>query len=815
MRVNYLYKAITMKSFPIVARLFITFVILAGAAVVPGALYFDNFAGADYKIVIFIALGALAGSKKIRLIRTTRSESTGTMSVAFAVTYAGLLSFGPIGGMLVGLFSGLSACVYPRRQHLHQALFNMASIAVTAYTAGRVYCALHGQIGQVELEKCVLPVVASTLTYYLMNTVSVSAAIALSSGGSTLNIWHDNFLWTAPGFFAGASCAVLAHKLYWALGSNVLVLSLPILYLTYHSYRIYVEKAEQSQKHIEELKLGQEQLAALYLATIESLATAIDAKDAYTHEHINRVQTIAVKIAEAYGVAGDLLEGIRTAALLHDIGKLGVPEHILLKPGKLSGDEYAKIQRHAAIGAKILDPVQFPWPVTAIVRSHHERFDGTGYPDGLKGEEIALGARILAVADVYDALTSSRAYRDPWPHHAAVEHIEGMAGTHFDPNVVKAFLSIADQLENLEEMGIGHDALPYGEDFEDSGRERESSGAEDDIARANYELMALFEIAQTLSSTLNLDECLILLANKIKNVVRASSCVIFLKSLDDPMGLRAEVAVGANESHFYRASTKIGEGITGTVAMTKEPWLGIYVREDIVLMASHINWTDLRSALVAPLMAEGKTLGTINLYHTEQDVFTEDDLRVLNIIANQAGTAIMNAQIFERTRESAIRDPLTGLHNSRFLFTVLEQELNRAQRHSHPVSILGMDLDNFKLINDNFGHQRGDTVLKDVAEIFKSQVRDYDLVIRYSGDEFIVVLPETGDVEASNTASRIVQAVAKYAETLPSSGLAPLGVSIGLATFPDDANDLKTLLAKADAAMYEEKRRRKQSSAAA
>jgi diguanylate cyclase (GGDEF)-like protein len=291
--------------------------------------------------------------------------------------------------------------------------------------------------------------------------------------------------------------------------------------------------------------------------------------------------------------------------------------------------------------------------------------------------------------------------------------------------------------------------------------------------------------------------------------------VIFLKSPDDPSGMRAHIAVGANEKHFHGATIKIGEGSTGAVAITGKPWMGPYIREDLVLKASHLKWVDLRCTLVTPLAADDVILGTINLYHTEADGFTEDDLRVLNIIANQAAMAIMNAQIFERTRESAIRDPLTGLHNSRYLFTVLEQELNRAQRHGHPLSVLGMDMDNFKLINDNFGHQRGDAVLKDVAEIFKSQVRDYDLVIRYSGDEFIILLPETGAEEAANMAQRIVWAVADYAQTLPSSGLAPLGVSIGWATCPDDANDLKTLLAKADAAMYEHKRLRKQSSAAA
>lgn len=603
-----------------------------------------------------------------------------------------------------------------------------------------------------------------------------------------------------------AAAAVAGLCTFRPLGTFAPLLSIPIVYLAYRAQRNYAEKAEQCARRIAELKLNHEQLAALYRATVESLATAIDAKDATTHEHVIRVQAISAMIAEALGIAGEELEGIRTAALLHDIGELGVPEHILLKPGKLSREERAKIQKHAAIGAKILDPVHFPWPVAAAVRSHHERYDGSGYPDGLRGEDIPLGARILAVADVYEALTSHRSYREAVPHEAAVDHIRKLAGRHFDPAVVAAFLSIADKLPAPEVPNEDEQETdPNGQRVDGQGA---SSGAEEDIARANYELMALFEIAQSLSSTLNLRECLALLASKIKNIVGASTCVIFLRSGDDPAALRAEVAIGVNATHFHGARA-VETGRTCACAAKAESWKGAYVREDVVLTAGQSPWLELKSALVVPLTADERPLGTINLYHTLPDAFDEDDLRVLSIMSDQAGVAVMNAQIFERTRESAIRDPLTGLHNSRYLFTALEQELSRAQRHGHPLSVLGIDLDNFKLINDNFGHERGDTVLKDVAGVFKQQVRDYDLVIRYAGDEFIIVLPETDAAEAENTADRIARAVARYARTLPSSDLAPLGVSIGVATFPEDANDVKTLLAKADASMYHEKRRRK------
>ena len=805
-----------MKSFPLIAKLFIWLVVASGVVMAVG-LAMGTYSN-PHELLVFMMLGAAASCKSIRLVRSGGQNNTGKMSIAFAITYMAMLRFGPAGGAIVGLASGLSACVYPRRQPLYQAAFNVSNIMVTAFGTGQIYGYLGGRFVHVHLESCIFPVAASTLFYYLVNTMSVSSAIALSSRSRIVQVWHDNFLWTAPGFFAGASSAALAQGAYVALGSNVMLmlLVLPILYLTYYSYKIYVEKVEEGQKHIEELEVGKEQLASLYLATIESLATAIDAKDAYTREHISRVQAIALQIATSMGLSRIELEGIRTAALLHDIGKLGVPEHILLKPGKLSPDEYTKVQRHAAIGAKILDPVQFPWPVAAVVRSHHEKYDGTGYPDGLKGDAIPLGARVLAVADVYDALTSKRSYREGWSHAEAVRHVRELSGTHFDPAVAQAFENVESELEELTWPTVQNKATVAS--LSEAGLQKpnqETRNAADDIAYANHELMALFEVAQTLSATLNLQEALILLANKIKNVVQATTCVILLKEENDPTILRARMALGVNQDHFQDATTKVGDGRTGTAALTREPYMGPYDLSDLVLAATYTNWVTLQTALIAPLTTDKEAIGCINLYHTSENAFTDDDVKVLNVVAKQAAMAVQNARLFERTRESALRDSLTGLHNARYLFSILDQELNRAVRTKRPLSVLGVDLDNFKLINDNFGHERGDGVLTDVAEIFKAQVRDYDLVVRYAGDEFIIVLPDTNAQEAAKMADRIRKAVANYAKQLPSSTLAPLGVSVGLASVPEDASDLKTLLAKADAAMYEDKRARKGWSTAA
>ena len=215
--------------------------------------------------------------------------------------------------------------------------------------------------------------------------MGVAVIIALCTAQKPFGLWRSTFLWTAPSYFAGACISAIALLTFGDHVGGALLLVSPIAYLIYQSYAITTARAQmEKQQHIEELQENQAHLADLYLATIKSLALAIDAKDQYTHQHILRVQRYAVATAKQMGLSGNDLEGVNTGALLHDIGKLGVPEYVLLKPGRLTEEEFAKIKKHPEIGAAILDPVEFPWPVLPVVKYHHEKWDGTGYPEGLE-----------------------------------------------------------------------------------------------------------------------------------------------------------------------------------------------------------------------------------------------------------------------------------------------------------------------------------------------------------------------------------------------------------------------------------------------
>ena len=387
------------------------------------------------ELALFLVLNVIASRKKVQFLARKTDNGNATISLGVVVTFAVLFKLGIGPALLCDLIGIGAAAVLSRKQTWYQLLFNGSQQLLQVIAAGVIFVSLNH--GWVITSASAVPVIVTAAAYFTVNSSLLAAIIAASTGQPLVPLWRAQFLWLAPSYLAAACAGALGVYLSAHRVGGFVLLALPLAYPLYQNYAMRVGQAAEKQQH-------SEHLAGLYLATIKSLALAVDAKDQYTHQHILRVQRYAVATARQMNLPASDLEGVTTGALLHDIGKIGIPDAILLKPGRLTEEEFALVRQHPTIGAQILGPVEFPWPVLPVVKYHHEKWDGTGYPEGLSGEDIPLTARVLAVADVYDALTSNRSYRNAWTHEKALAEIERGAGTHFDARIVAAFLRVID-----------------------------------------------------------------------------------------------------------------------------------------------------------------------------------------------------------------------------------------------------------------------------------------------------------------------------------------------------------------------------------
>jgi diguanylate cyclase (GGDEF)-like protein len=554
--------------------------------------------------------------------------------------------------------------------------------------------------------------------------------------------------------------------------------------------------------------IRERRLSGLHLATIEALALAIDAKDQTTSRHIRRVEWLARALAHAVGVPDEEVQGIATAAVLHDIGKLAVPEHILSKPGPLTDEEFRKVKIHPQVGFEIIEHVPFPYPVAPLVLCHHERWDGTGYPLGLRGEGIPRGARILAVADYFDSVTRDRPYNKRMSGELALLLLRQESGRALDPHLVSVFLELVPTLRFADESLAGpveHTA---------SGRgwpRRVLKGGEmtafANIARAHQEIYALYEIAKAIGSSLGVADTMSLIADKLTALVPFSCCALFVAE-DDGI-VRCRFAAGVDGEDLKRIRLQAGSGHAGWVISHRQSLVNASPAADFEAACLATAAQNLRSSLLCPLVANGQVVGAIALYHVEPGFYSEDHRRLLDRISEQAAAAISNSIVFEQTREASLSDALTGLPNTRYMVSHLARELARAERQGSQVAILVLDLDDFKKINDTHGHHVGDRALREVARVLRETIRPYDVCVRYAGDEFIIVLAGCGPEEAEAKRLELQCAVDTMKFETPAGRPVKMSLSLGAAVYPEDGETYEALLATADGRMYHDKKSRK------
>lgn len=794
-----------------VHRIYFHCVLLLGFGALSIAICSGELPLARYEWMVLAALTALAGRFPIKL-----PGAKSKISIADTFIFTNTILFGPAVGSVTAALEGFLGSVRSSIESRRPAYisFNVALFGLSAYLAGKTFFLLTGSSPyygrhEIRLQEIMLPVLAMVCVHYLANTLAVAGMVALEAHKSFFRLWRERFLWTSFNYFAGGSAAALLVVSFPSLSAATMGLVLPILLIAYFAYKTYLEKAEENSHR--------RQLNQMYLRTVEALAAAIDARESGTLGVARRTQYYAKGLAKAMKIEDEnVRRGIEAAALLLDIGNLAVPEYILNHPGELTGSEFQKIKTHPVVGADILSTIDFPYPVVDFVRHHHERWDGTGYPDMLKGDQIPLGARILSVADSFAAVTCDRPYQMARSTEKAMLVLRSCVGTVYDPEVMANFELVVDdlvrQFQEIQTSAL-RDKPQTSTSLVSAANQRVESqdargfGVFHEISSTQREVTALMELTQSLSATLSLRESLEVLVGVIAKVLPFATCVIYLYSETEEC-LKAGFVKGENEAILENHGLEISTSLTGRVLMQRT---GVFNAEACLDLAGLESRCAARlvHALVCPMIHDEKWVGAISLYAPESHEFNEDDLRVISAFSQKAAASIHNAMKYASAREEAMTDPLTALPNMRFLRQVFEAELANAERHGNPLSMLAMDLDGFKAVNDRYGHQVGDRLLKEIAQTLKSMMRGGDLVVRQGGDEFVAVLIGTAHDDAYRLAGRIQMTIDELKPDAIHGDSMKVGISIGCACFPEDGKTLEVLLKKADLVMYQDKKARR------
>ena len=530
----------------------------------------------------------------------------------------------------------------------------------------------------------------------------------------------------------------------------------------------------------------------ILLASVESLANAVDAKDPTTLNHSRNVSTYARTIAEAMELPAQQVENIALAGLLHDIGKIGIPDRILQKPDVLDIQEWSHMKTHPVIGEQILSGNVHLMPVLPIVRHHHERWDGMGYPDNLHGKDIPLGAAIVALADAVDTMASERPYRKAMPWHFVRQVIKEEAGRQFDPDVVRRFIALVDA-GRVRPLGNISDA-----------RTLSLAGAQPPTMSLDARALMIFHgVAREIRALTDLETFIANVTVVIRGVMELSDIQIFL--VDEESGeIYYRPTSGDRERGFAATRRAIGEGVVGWVVQHAEPLLVSDVRQDERFIYGSV--TDVRSELAVPLIVDDMVIGAINVESSVVSAFSEGDVRLLTATAANLAQTIQIARLHDQFKQLATTDALTGLANHRAFYVRLEEELRHAQATGGLITVAIMDLDNLKIINDTYGHLAGDEMLRAMAGGLREICRRSDYVARYGGDEFAFVLADTDREGAERAVNNLIAGLAQRTANIDGRNI-PLSTGAwGMATYPEDGVRPAELVRVADQRMYANKR---------
>ena len=568
-------------------------------------------------------------------IRVPSMRATVTVTETFV--FAAALLFGPAAATLTIALDGLLVSVWAQRRNLHRALFNIGEPAISVFVAAQLFYLVSGVQplfrSPVGLGELLVPLVLMTTSYFVINSALSVTAVWFETRVNPLQFLRDQLLHTALNYFATCSFVVLLVLNLDNLTFAAVGVFVPLLVLSYASSRLSTARVEEANGHLNELR-------RLYLSTIEALALAIDAKDQITSGHIRRVQRHSVALARELGITDDReINAIEAAALLHDLGKLAMPEHILNKPGKLTPVEFEQMKTHTTIGADILATIDFPYPVEPIVRHHHEMWDGKGYPEGIRGDDIPIGARILAVVDCFDALTSDRPYRRALTPDQAIAVLLHRRGTQYDPRVIDAFIAVCDRLTDA----VAGSARPEPES------DRETDVCEMVAPRLLLGEVALPEPSAGVDEGAGLDHrvctprvdaegCMLptfdVISRYVETVAPGAVSVLYSHEADRARLVFSHASAPDHDFLLRDVSMALGERLTGWVGASRRTILNSDPALDLGDLAS--AWSPcLLTCFVMPLILNDTLLGVLSVYSPDQQGFSQRQAQTLTLLASE------------------------------------------------------------------------------------------------------------------------------------------------------------------------------------
>lgn len=603
----------------------------------------------------FAVLAVLTFASGRLTVKVPSVEARFSLSEMFAFT--SVLLFGPETGAVTLALDSLFLS-WRHRMSARQTHFNFANLSLAVWISGTLFFAAAGTeplfARPAPAGDLLAPLALMAASYFAINSGLIAGAIAFQTQQRPFAVWRSHFLRLGPGYAAGASVALLVVVGLQQFHFAALALLMPVLLVSYLMLHSSFGRLEDAKAHVDRVD-------ALYMSTIETLATAIDAKDDVTHSHIRRVQGAAVALAREMGLSDpQLMKAIEAAALLHDTGKIAVPEHILNKPGRLTSAEFEKMKLHAPIGAEILSSIDFPYPVVPIVRHHHENWDGTGYPDGLSGTDIPIGARILSVVDCFDALTSDRPYRGRMTDREALDIVLARRGTMYDPLVVDTFVRCYAEVMPSQEEGIHPAARAVG-GVRNQPIAAPAAAAAPPSSPAVDELVAFTSLARAVGGESTYGDVGALAWMMIRQIVPCDAAALFVPD-EATDAMVARHAVGAHASTWRRSRYPMSQGPVGWSAVTRQPLINgapgleAFADTDGDAPPPHVLCT-------VPLVHAGAMVGVLALYRSAASPFGEQEGQLLELVAPQLAAAVASVPIArEATSQPAANRRPGDLH---------------------------------------------------------------------------------------------------------------------------------------------------------